>query len=61
MVEGEVGDAKHRTTFPGNGNLRDEELVRLKKRVAGLEEVNEILKKAYVPQVPVIFAKAPLR
>jgi transposase len=32
--------------FPGNGNPRDEELFRLRKRIAELEEVNEILKKA---------------
>jgi transposase len=42
--------------FPGNGNPRDEEMVRLRKRVAELEEANEILKKAAV-----IFAKAPHR
>lgn len=34
--------------FPGQGNPRDEELHRLRKRVAELEEVNEILKKAAV-------------
>jgi transposase len=44
------------TVFPGNGKARDEEMVRLRKRVAELEDANEILKKAAV-----IFAKAPLR
>jgi transposase len=48
-------EGDHRV-FPGNGNPRDEELVRLRKRVAEPGEVNEILKKAAV-----IFAKAPLR
>jgi transposase-like protein len=42
--------------FPGNGKARDEELVRLRKRIAELEDANEILKKAAV-----IFAKTPLR
>jgi len=32
--------------FPGQGIPRDEELTRLRKRVADLEETNEILKKA---------------
>jgi transposase len=32
--------------FPGQGNPRDEEVARLKKRVSDLEETNEILKKA---------------
>ena len=32
--------------FPGQGIPRDEELYRLRKKVADLEETNEILKKA---------------
>jgi transposase len=32
--------------FPGKGNPRDEELVQLRKRIADLEETNEVLKKA---------------
>ena len=32
--------------FPGQGIPRDEELFRLRKKVADLEETNEILKKA---------------
>ena len=41
--------------FPGQGIPRDEELSRLRKRVADLEETNEILKKAmaiFVPKKP---------
>ncbi|MDR1306632.1 MAG: transposase [Treponema sp.] len=43
LRESQEGKVK---VFPGNGNPRDEELVQLRKRVAELEEVNEILKKA---------------
>jgi transposase-like protein len=39
-------------TFPGWGKARDEQLSKLKKRPAELEEANEILKKAAV-----VFAK----
>ena len=42
--------------FPGQGNPRDEELYALRKRIADLEETNEILKKAAV-----IFAKENTR
>ncbi len=34
--------------FPGQGKARDEELFQLRRRVADLEETNEILKKAAV-------------
>ena len=34
--------------FPGKGKVRDEEVVRLRRRVAELEETNAILKKAMV-------------
>jgi Transposase and inactivated derivatives len=43
-------------SFPGRGNPRDAELYNLRKRVADLEETNEILKKAAV-----IFAQKPPR
>jgi transposase len=43
LREAPEGEVK---VFPGKGNSRDEELTRLRKRVAELEEVNEILKKA---------------
>jgi transposase len=51
-AEGEQGPKK---AFTGKGNARDEEVVRLKKRVADLEETNEILKK----EVAIFRAKIP--
>ena len=44
--ESEAGGDGKLKVFPGQGNPRDEEVARLKKRVADLEETNEILKKA---------------
>ena len=40
------GETKNIRMFPGQGNPRDEEVARLKRRVGDLEETNEILKKA---------------
>jgi len=48
LRESNESKAKNIRAFPGQGNPRDEELYRLKKRVAELEETNEILKKAMV-------------
>jgi transposase len=42
----EEGDAQGTKAFPGRGKARDEELAKLRRRVADLEETNEILKKA---------------
>jgi transposase len=39
-------ETKNIKAFPGQGKPRDEELFQLRKRVADLEETNEILKKA---------------
>ena len=44
--ESHRGEAKGIKIYPGQGNPRDEEMARLKKRVADLEQTNEILKKA---------------
>jgi transposase len=44
--ETKKGKDENIKVFPGQGNPRDEELFRLRKRVADLEESNEILKKA---------------
>jgi hypothetical protein len=38
LREAQEGEVK---AFPGNGKARDEELVRLRKRVADLEEVSD--------------------
>ena len=44
--ESQEGKEKNIRVFPGQGNPRDEEVAQLKRRVADLEETNEILKKA---------------
>ena len=46
LREGQESKSKNIKAFPGQGISRDEEVTRLKKRVADLEETNEILKKA---------------
>ena len=46
LREKEEGKTSALKVFPGQGNPRDEELFKLRKRVADLEETNEILKKA---------------
>jgi len=48
LKESKEGEAKGIRVFPGQGNVRDEELHRLRKEVADLRETNEILKKAMV-------------
>ena len=46
LRESKEGEKKHIKVFPGQGNLRDEEVARLRKENADLRETNEILKKA---------------
>ena len=46
LRESKEGENKKLKVFPGQGNPRDEEVAQLKKRLADLEETNEILKKA---------------
>jgi transposase len=41
----EAQEGTGKKAFPGQGNPRDEELVKLRKEVADLRETNEILKK----------------
>ena len=48
LKETKEGEAKNIRVFPGRGKPRDEELHNLRKKVADLEEENEILKKAMV-------------
>jgi transposase len=43
MKQIETGPMK---AFSGRGNARDEQTARLRKEIAGLQETNEILKKA---------------
>ena len=42
----EAGEAGRLRVFPGNGNPRDEELVRLRKELAEVREERDILRKA---------------
>jgi transposase len=42
MKQSETGPRK---AFTGRGNARDEQMARLRKEIAGLQETNEILKK----------------
>ena len=48
LKESKEGAAKNIRVFPGLGKARDEEIHRLRKEVANLQEENEILKKAMV-------------
>jgi len=48
LKESKEGTEKNIRVFPGRGNPRDEEIHRLRKEVANLQEENEILKKAMV-------------
>ena len=46
LREKEEGEKNNLKVFPGQGIPRDEELFQLRKKVADLQETNEILKKA---------------
>jgi len=46
LRENEESKTSKLKAFPGHGNPRDEELAQLRKEVADLREINEILKKA---------------
>ena len=46
LRESREAESKGVSVFPGQGIPRDEELNKLKKEIAELREINEILKKA---------------
>ena len=46
LKESREGETKNIRVFPGRGNPREEEVAQLRKKVADLQETNEILKKA---------------
>jgi transposase len=46
LRESKAAEGSSLKVFPGQGNPRDEELYQLRKKVADLQETNEILKKA---------------
>ena len=46
LRESKAAEGSNRKIFPGQGNPRDEEVALLKRKLADLEETNEILKKA---------------
>jgi len=46
LKESREGETKNIRVFPGRGNPRDEEVHQLRKKVADLQEANDILKKA---------------
>jgi len=46
LRESKAAEGKDLKVFPGQGKPRDEEVALLKRKLADLEETNEILKKA---------------
>ena len=48
LRESKEGESSNLRVFPGQGNPRDEEVARLKRELADLQETNEILKKQWL-------------